>query len=256
MTNIEKLKQEIEPFRLQIINHPLYCEIKTIEHLQVFMEHHIYAVWDFMSLLKALQQELTCTTVPWVPKGSAQTRYLINEIVIGEESDVDSLGARMSHFELYINAMLQAGANTSKITELVNQVSLGLPIEKVLEGSSIPIIAKEFVKNTFRTIEAGKPYLLAAVFTFGREDLIPGMFISFIKQLSIERPYKVKLFEYYLERHIEVDGDHHSHLALEMTEELSGNDISKWEEATEEVKLALINRIALWDSVLTSIRAK
>ena len=255
MANIEKLQQEIEPLRLQIINHSLYREIKTVEHLQLFMQHHVYAVWDFMSLLKSLQQHLTCVNVPWVPKGSAKIRYMINEIVVGEESDVDRAGTRMSHFEMYLNAMSQAGADTGQIMKLVSQINSGTTVAKALESNSTPIAAKEFVNNTFRTIQSGKPHLLAAVFTFGREDLIPGMFISFIKQLSIERPDKVNQFEYYLERHIEVDGGHHSQLALEMTEELCENDPNKWKEATEEVKLALSKRIALWDSVLAIIKA-
>ena len=98
---IEKLKTEIEPLRQQLIQHDLYKNIRTIEDLHVFMEHHMFAMWDFMSLLKSLQQTLTCTGVPWMPVGSANTRYLINEIVLGEESDVDAEGNRISHFELY-----------------------------------------------------------------------------------------------------------------------------------------------------------
>jgi hypothetical protein len=101
--HIEKLKEEITPLRSQLIGHPLYAKIKTIDHLNVFMEHHVFAVWDFMSLLKSLQRNLTCVNLPWVPVGNPQTRYLINEIVLGEESDVDEQGLRTSHFELYLD---------------------------------------------------------------------------------------------------------------------------------------------------------
>ena len=120
---IAQLKQEIEPLREQLIAHKLYRNINTIESLHTFMQHHIFAVWDFMSLLKALQQNLTCTTLPWMPVGNANTRYLINEIVTGEESDVDQTGARTSHFELYLKAMEQAGADTSAILSLFEQLS-------------------------------------------------------------------------------------------------------------------------------------
>uniref|UniRef100_UPI00404A26B6 DUF3050 domain-containing protein n=1 Tax=Fluviicola sp. TaxID=1917219 RepID=UPI00404A26B6 len=85
ITNIQEASAELQN---KIVNHPAYKSIKTIDDVKHFMEHHIYAVWDFMSLLKSLQTSLTCTQVPWFPVGSAKVRFLINEIVCGEESDV------------------------------------------------------------------------------------------------------------------------------------------------------------------------
>ncbi len=95
--HLDKIKANIEPLRQQIIHHKVYSAIRTIEDLNVFMEHHVFAVWDFMSLLKSLQNKLTCTSVPWFPRGDADSRFLINEIVVGEESDIDSHGIRKSH---------------------------------------------------------------------------------------------------------------------------------------------------------------
>ncbi|WP_232336463.1 DUF3050 domain-containing protein [Mucilaginibacter aquatilis] len=218
------------------------------------MEHHIFAVWDFMSLLKALQQKLTCTNVPWMPAGNANTRYLINEIVTGEESDVDNEGNRTSHFELYLRAMEQAGGNTASIDSLFNDLK-SHEINTALNNALMPNAAREFVRHTFEVINTNKPYLQAAVFTFGREDLIPDMFISMVKEISSQFPGKVDLLLYYLERHIEVDGDHHSQLAYEMTAELCGADTHKWQEATEAVEEALKARIALWDGILSQISA-
>src|ERR1700760_2966336 len=120
---IERLKAGIEPLRKQLIEHPLYKHINSLNELSVFMEHHVFAVWDFMSLLKALQQKLTCTTLPWMPAGNANTRYLINEIVTGEESDIDEYGNRTSHFELYLKAMAQAGASAEAIDDLFNELN-------------------------------------------------------------------------------------------------------------------------------------
>lgn len=78
---IDRLKVTIEPLRQEIINHQVYSAIKNIDDIKLFMKYHVFAVWDFMSLLKSLQNNLTCTSIPWVPVGSAETRYLINEIL-------------------------------------------------------------------------------------------------------------------------------------------------------------------------------
>ncbi|MET3980834.1 hypothetical protein ABIB62_003439 [Mucilaginibacter sp. UYP25] len=251
---IAQLKQEIEPLREQLISHELYRNINTIDSLQTFMQNHIFAVWDFMSLLKALQQNLTCTTLPWMPVGNANTRYLINEIVTGEESDVDHTGTRTSHFELYLKAMEQAGADSSAIVSLFEQLSTQKDVNVALASAAIPQAAREFVKHTFEVISTNQSFLQAAVFTFGREDLIPGMFIEMVKKLNGQLPGKVEILLYYLERHIEVDGDHHSQLAYQMTAELCGNDDNKWAQATTAVKQALQARVALWDGILAEIK--
>lgn len=251
--NITGLKKSIEPIRQRLIEHPLYGNIKTLRHLQVFMQYHVFAVWDFMSLLKSLQQELTCVDIPWVPKGNAETRYLINEIVTGEESDVDQQGKRISHFELYLQAMVQAGSATTQIEELLQTLKSGSNVADALTKAEVPAAIKAFVDNTFHTIATGMPHIQAAVFTFGREDLIPGMFISFVKELNRQGTIDMSIFQYYLERHIEVDGDHHSHLAYEMTEQLCGNDVQKWADALQSVEASLNARIQLWDAVLAEI---
>jgi len=253
-SRITALKAEIEPLRQQLVNHQLYKNIQSIEDLHVFMEHHVFAVWDFMSLLKSLQQKLTCTNIPWMPIGSANTRYLINEIVLGEESDVDKEGNRISHFELYLKAMQQAGCSDEGINSIMNELSNGKSIDEALVLANIPAEARSFVQHTFEVIENTPVYVQAAVFTFGREDLIPGMFISMVKEISKQFPGKVDTLLYYLERHIEVDGEHHSQLAYQMTAEFCGDDDNKWNEATNAVKEALEQRIALWDGILKEIK--
>jgi hypothetical protein len=251
---IERLKTGVEFLREQLIYHPLYKNINSLPELHVFMEHHVFAVWDFMSLLKSLQQKLTCTTLPWMPVGNANTRYLINEIVTGEESDVDEHGYRTSHFELYLSAMEQAGCPAIAINDLFDELRYGKNIDEALIIADIPLVARNFALHTFDVIDSGKDYIQAAVFTFGREDLIPGMFISMVKELSLQLPGKVDTLLYYLQRHIEVDGGHHSNLAYQMTAELCGNDDDKWDEALLAVKEALQVRIALWDGILAAIK--
>jgi len=251
--NIKKIQENIEPLRQQIINHKVYGEISELEDLQIFMEHHIYAVWDFMSLLKALQINLTCTTLPWFPVGDAVTRQLINEIVAGEESDVDVEGNIKSHFELYLDAMVQCGAKVEPIRNFLTSLQKGREFDMAFELAQVPVAARDFVKSTFDTINSEKTHLQAASFTFGREDLIPNMFFSMVNDLNSSQPEKVSIFKYYLERHIEVDGDHHSHLALSMTEKLCEKDETFWAEAEATTKIALQKRIDLWDAAYTEI---
>jgi len=254
--NIIKIQQNIEPLRQQIINHKVYTEISAIEDLQIFMEHHIYAVWDFMSLLKALQINLTCTTLPWFPVGDAVTRQLINEIVAGEESDVDANGEIKSHFELYLDAMQQCGADILPIQKFLISLKNGRSLEMAFELAEVPEAARKFVTSTFETINSGYAHLQAASFTFGREDLIPNMFLSMVNDLNSNAPEKMSTFKYYLERHIEVDGDHHSHLALSMTEKLCAVSDTFWTEAEEIAKTALKQRIQLWDAAYEKISSR
>jgi Protein of unknown function (DUF3050) len=253
---IEKLKKTIEPLRQEIINHKVYAAIKDIDDLKVFMQYHVYAVWDFMSLLKSLQINLTCTTLPWFPKGSADTRHLINEIVVGEESDVDQNGIRKSHFELYLDAMQQCGADTSKIETFIDVLKKSGDFNSAFISSETPAEAKDFVDFTFKIIGSNKEYLQAAIFTFGREDLIPGMFLSIVNDIHRNFPDSISIFKYYLERHIEVDGDHHSHLALKMTSNLCGTDEQFWNEAQKATVESLQKRIDLWDGAYRQIMSR
>ena len=204
ISHIEKLKLEIAPLRNQLIHHPVFNELRSLTDLNTFTEHHVFAVWDFMSLLKSLQRDLTCIEVPWIPIGNATTRYLINEIVTGEESDVDANGQRFSHFELYLRAMLQAGSDTSKIDLFIENMKSGSSVLEGLKASAIDSSIEQFVMQTFQIIELRKTHVTAAVFTFGREDLIPDMFLSLINRLKVQFPNKVDILHYYIERHIEV----------------------------------------------------
>jgi hypothetical protein len=251
---ITNIQEKIQPLRNEIINHPLFKEIKNIEQIGVFMHHHVYAVWDFMSILKSLQNQLTETNVPWFPKGSPNTRFLINEIVVGEESDIDAEGNRKSHFEMYLDAMKQANTDTKHILSFCSNLQQSKNRQESFIKAQTPVSAQYFVDFSFETIETNKDYLLAAIFTFGREDLIPNMFYSLVSELNERFPNTISKLKYYLDRHIEVDGDHHSHLALQMVEELCGVDQQKWDECLTYVIRSLEQRKKLWDGVLVAIR--
>jgi hypothetical protein len=252
-TQINKIKNLIEPLRQEIINHKVYHAINNLEDLRVFMQYHIYAVWDFMSLLKSLQNNLTCTSVPWFPKGSTITRQLINEIVLGEESDVDENGNVLSHFELYLKAMNQCDANTLSIESFIEKLKDNNNFNEAFLESKTPMEAQKFVEFTFEVINTNKDYLQAAIFTFGREDLIPNMFTKIVDDINKKFPDSISIFKYYLDRHIEIDGDHHSHLALQMTSILCENDENKWKEVEQYIVSSLEKRILLWDGAYNQI---
>ena len=249
--NLETLRTRIEPLRQQIVQHELYTKINTIEAIRVFMQHHVVAVWDFMSLLKSLQRELTCVSNPWLPVGSANTRYLINEIVTGEESDVDQAGNRISHFELYLKAMQQMGADTTIIEGLIFYLQQGVDITGAMEKLKLPVAIQNFVNHTFHIIRNEPIHVQAAVFTFGREDLIPDMFIEIIHQTHEQESFKD--FLYYLNRHVELDGDSHGPLSLEMIIEMCGDHQQKWDEVLATAKQSLQVRISLWDYIADTI---
>lgn len=244
----------IDQTRSQLLQHPLYTQIHSAEDMRIFMEHHVFAVWDFMCLLKTLQAGLTCTTAPWVPVGKASTRFLINEIVTGEESDLDDEGNRLSHFELYLKAMEKAGCDLNPIQRFMELIQQGVSVENALIESNAPEASAAFVRSTFEAIQSKKLHVVSAVFTFGREDLIPEMFHAIVDQLRANSPREWSTFLYYLDRHIEVDGGHHGYLALQMNEELIGGDEQKRIETEEFTLKALLARIALWDGVLKAIQ--
>ena len=246
---VQQLKSAIEPVRNNLLAHPVYSQIQDLQGLQRFSETHVFAVWDFMSLLKSLQIGLTSVTLPWVPVGNADTRYLINEIVLGEESDVDEAGNRISHFELYLKAMQQMGASTNVIDTIIAQINAGTKVQEAIEVAHLPKQVKDFLQFTFDISFNAPLHVKAAVFTFGREDLIPSMFMKILDKIYADAPDKVSIFKYYIERHIEVDGDHHSHLALDMVNRLCGTDASKWEQATVASIKALELRIGLWNAI-------
>ena len=252
--HLTKINIELATLRQELIAHPLYSQVIEIEDFQSFMEQHIFAVWDFMSLLKALQRGLTCVELPWKPVGSPTTRRFINEIVLGEESDVDRNGEVASHFELYLDAMTEIGANTQTIQAFLSLIENGRSVEEALNEVDINPETRNFVNFTFSILQTNSIHRIASVFTFGREDLIPEMFIEILKEMQEKGQATISKLLYYLERHIEVDGDDHGPISLKMIEELCGDDEQKWNEVLESAKAALQMRIQLWNGVLASLK--
>ena len=253
MNNIDKLLNNISETRKKLLNHPLYSKLNSEKAIAKFMEIHAFAVWDFMSLVKALQIDLTGISLPWTPTKDNVSRRLINEIVLGEESDIDQNENPISHYELYLEAMETIGADTNQIKDFVANVVDCNDYKLAVSKSEIPTAAFDFMNFTFDVIDTKKTHIIASVFTFGREDLIPDMFINIVKSLNDKPGSKTNDLLYYLERHIEMDGDEHGPMALKMISGLCGDNQDKWDDATKYSIRALKERIKLWDYISSQI---
>ena len=247
----------ITSFQNKLQNHPIYESITQIEDLQCFMEHHIYSVWDFMSLIKYLQNQVAPAQQPWVPATDTSVRRFINELVLEEESDQGMPADEdnfISHFELYCGAMKEIGADNTVVLAYVNTVKIR-GIEAALNESEIPEPSRQFNRTTFNIINSGKPHTVAAALALGREHVIPCMFRSFLDKMQITES-QAPLFHYYLKRHIHLDEDFHAPLSLRLLNQLCANDEIKQQEAIEAANLAIDARIKFWDGVYAAIKNK
>lgn len=246
--------EKIAPFQKKLIGHPVYAALKNTEDLRVFMSHHVYSVWDFMSLVKYLQNVIAPAAFPWTPKSDPVMVRFINEIVMEEESDQKAPGTDgpefLSHFELYCRAMQEIGATSA--VGYFSKTAAEEGIETALALGIAPNPAADFTTNTFSYIDIGKPHVAAAAFALGREHIIPNMFRAFLKEMKIT-PADAPAFHYYLERHIHLDEDFHAPLSLRMVENLVGDDPDKTREAEEAAIAAISARIDFWDGVLEAI---
>ena len=239
--------------RIRLISHRLYRLVNSAARLRRFMESHIFAVWDFQSLLKAMQQRLTCTTVPWLPSADAEARRLVNEIVLDEESDELPEGGSASHFELYLDGMRQAGADTGPIDRLLARLRSGAMLDQALDACGGPPAAIAFVRRSFAVIEFGSTPAIVAAFTYGREDVIPDMFRHLVGTLAESDPGAWGRFRYYLDRHIAHDDEKHGPVCRRIVARLCGDDPAVWDEASRTARECLESRIALWDAIATDL---
>jgi len=256
MTQIELIQNDLEPLRQKLISHELYQNINSIPNIQTFMQMHIFAVWDFMSLVKSLQNSLSCTTIPWTPNKNTNSTRLINDIVLCEESDFNAQGVAMSHFEMYIEAMNQIDAKTTQIDTFISHLQEGNDYQTSLDLVKVHKEIKNFLDFTFEVINSKKVHLVASVFTFGRENLIPDMFVEIVRKFNAQPNEDLSKLVYYLDRHIDIDGEEHGPMALNMIQDLCANNQDKWDEAKAVCKEALQRRIKLWDSINEAIVTK
>lgn len=249
-----RIEERLNPFREALLNHRIYSEMDRLDVLRLFMEHHVFAVWDFMSLLKVLQRRLCCVEVPWVVPADPQACRFINEIVLAEESDDDGRGGFASHFELYHRSMKQCGADTTGIDGFLSDLRRGIPVETALASPTVPAAARHFVQQTFKIIDCGNLCAIASAFTYGREDLLPDVFQRIVDRLNVEAGGQLEHFQYYLQRHIGLDGDEHGPMATRLVQSLCGSDESLWKFAEESAVNCLNARHKFWDGIYEAVR--
>lgn len=245
--SLEITAKTIASFNRQLENHPVYEAVATLDDLRRFMEHHVYSVWDFMSLIKYLQSVVAPAQYPWAPRGDGNVRRFINELVLEEESDEIAPGEFASHFELYHQAMAEIGADTAPSLRFVEVVerqgidaALGLP--------GVPAPSRQFTATTFQFLRQNKPHQVAAALALGREHIIPGMFRSILKRMAVTEQQAPK-FHFYLNRHIGLDEGFHAPLSLRLLNGLCQSDPQKIAEATEVAHMAVAARLELWNGV-------
>ena len=243
-----RLLERISPLRDSLVNHPVYTQLRDLESLQVFMESHIFAVWDFMSLVKTLQSRLTCVTTPWLPPQDIFSARLINDIVLAEETDEVAPGFFISHFDLYLAGMQEVGANVLPIRNFIQQMREGKSVQVALSKTAIPSTTKAFVLNTIDATNQST-HEIAATFLLGREDVIPSMFRRILRNLENSN-IDCKHLSLYLERHTHLDEDVHGPMGEQLLNNVCGDDEKKWEQSTKAAQKALLARISLWDGLV------
>ncbi len=247
-------KEVISHFKNRLEQHPIYEAVASIQDLQCFMEHHVYSVWDFMSLIKYLQSIVAPTIYPWVPQGDASVRRFINELVLEEESDQTHEGNQFSsHFELYQRAMAEIGADITASNSFIKTVA-EQGIDDALALATVPSPSQQFTSTTFRFIHQNKPHEVAAALALGREHIIPCMFRSILQHIGVSE-HDAPIFHFYLNRHIHLDEDFHAPLSLRLLNRLCADDTNKVQEAIAAAETAVNARLAFWDGVLAAIKA-
>ncbi|MDT8387782.1 MAG: DUF3050 domain-containing protein [Thiogranum sp.] len=249
----------IQSYREALDNHPIYAAVRSIEDLQRFMEHHVYSVWDFMSLIKYLQAQVAPASVPWTPGGDTTIRRFINELVLEEESDLVPIGTdggevAISHFELYCKAMQEIGADPAAALAFVERVRQQ-GIHPALHDACIPQASREFMQSTFGFLDSNKPHIVAAALALGREHIIPGMFRALLERIGIDEQ-QAPGFHFYLNRHVHLDADFHAPLSLKLVNGLCGDSEARVREAESAARQAVKARLRFWDAVLEDLKQR
>ena len=240
----------LEQRSTELKTHSIFGRVRSTDDLRRFMSWHVFAVWDFMSLVKRLQHAFTSVHLPWTPPTRPFAARLLNDIVLGEESDITPDGLHASHFELYLSAMREVGANTSQIEHFVDLVRSNIAVDAALRMVKAPAPVQKFVLATIESAKNGSVFEVLGSFLYGREDAIPQMFKTLLADWSVPRE-ETPIFVYYLQRHIELDS--HGPAAKRLVSDLAQGNADSLQQILCAGISAIEHRFALWDALQSEL---
>lgn len=244
-SKITLLEKKLSTLHEELSGHDVYKNLLNIQNLRVFMEYHVFAVWDFMTLLKGIQKNITCTQIPWRPSTYPKELVrLVNSMVLDEESDIDHNNEACDHFSLYVRAMEELGADSKPIKSFL----------KNLDIDQLTMPLREFVQFNITMAQSYPLHILVGVFYFGRENLIAKIFEPILENLkSFSHNTIPKSLIYYLQRHVELDGSTHSTQCKKLLETVCMDNPKSYQEALSFGIQACLLRKKLWDRALESM---
>lgn len=89
-------------------------------------------------------------------------------------------------------------------------------------------------------------------FLYGREDAIPQMFKALLTDWSVLQE-EAPIFVYYLQRHIELDGDSHGPAAARLISDLAQGNADNLQQIRRAGISAIKHRLALWDALQSEL---
>ena len=249
----EKQSEKIIGLIEILSNHSVFQKVIDLQTLHIFMGVHVFAVWDFMSLLKRLQRDLTCTDIPWLPPRNTLAARLINEIALQEETDLTADGQGFaSHFEIYKIAMTQIGADTAPIERFLENIRSSKSFCSASLSDAVKPPARDFVLHNLKTAMYGSTVQALASFVLAREEIIPAMFQSLLDANPSLGRISPSLL-YYLERHISVDSKIHGPIGWQITAQILGEELARKDEFADAAISALEERKKLWDGLQSAL---
>jgi hypothetical protein len=251
IAKIDAFDQAITPLLKVLATHKVFCSINSIAHARVYLQHQVFAVWDFMCLLKSLYRKLSTKDI-WYPPTSSISVHLIGSIMLEEESDINEQGDRESHFETFVRAMEELDTDTSQIRGFIAWIKEEQSIEIAFEQIDVNPSIKKFVLSNAEVLNLESHEVLSA-FVFGRELITSIMFTNLMKALQhhmnyMDQSHLCTLISY-LNRHISLDADEHFPKALKALIELIGDDLAKLDQTIDVAKKVLGIRIDFLDGI-------
>jgi radical SAM protein with 4Fe4S-binding SPASM domain len=237
-TSVMKGHQGLQQAREAVVSHGVYAAASSPAVLRAFMESHVFAVWDFLALLRRLRGEIS---------QPASSGYL-EEVLRAEESDLWEDGRSASHLDRYLEAMEEVGADTALFRAFQSRLAAGDAPDVALEAVGAPWPVRHFVSDTLSWASNGDLAEVAAVYLYSREDVLPEIYQRLLT--VCEGQGEASRLVEYLERHLARYGEDTASQAKHIMDQITGQDPKVWDRAALAAERALLARKALWDGIL------